>query len=129
MATAGESSPVNKGVKTAQKSFATGGGNHARFMLGFEDVQGGTAEGVRPAGGRDLLAMLSVRRWLGETHQPKKPRRHRRFACHRTFRVAKTRQTVAGNHGVANCSSMATEQPFRVGGKIGNGRKIQHLRG
>lgn len=44
MATASEGSPVNKGVKLAQKSFATGGGNHARFMLGFEDVQGGTAE-------------------------------------------------------------------------------------
>jgi hypothetical protein len=37
-----------------------------------------------------------------ETYQPKKPRRHRRFARHRTFRVAKTRQTVAGNRGVAN---------------------------
>ncbi len=65
MATASEGSPVDKGVKLAQKSFATGGGNHARFMLGFEDVQGGTAKGVRPAGGRDLLAMLSVRRWFG----------------------------------------------------------------
>jgi hypothetical protein len=43
-----------------------------------------------------------IRRWLSETHQPKKPRRHRRFARHRTFRVAKTRQTVAGNRGVAN---------------------------
>jgi len=58
MATAGESSPVSKATKPVQKSFATGGGNHARFMLGFEDVQGGTAEGVRPAGGRDLLAMF-----------------------------------------------------------------------
>jgi hypothetical protein len=65
MATASEGSPMNKGTKPAQKSFATGGGNHAWFMLGFEDVQGGTAKGVRPAGGRDLLAMLSIRRRLG----------------------------------------------------------------
>lgn len=27
-----------------------GGGNYARFMLGFKDVQGGTPKRVRPAG-------------------------------------------------------------------------------
>lgn len=60
----------------AQKIPPSGGGNHARFMLGFKDVQGGTAKRVRPAGGRNLLAMLLVRRRLSEVSEPKKSYGH-----------------------------------------------------